>query len=98
MAWASSAGTLSNYDEVLKTYYLPAIQEQLNNETVLSNIIDTNEEDVSGKNATIECHYGRTKGIGARGDTGALPSADRQKFKTCTVPMKYGNMLPSMVT
>ena len=51
MAWASSAATLSNYDEVLKTFYLPAIQEQLNNETVLSNIIDTNEEDVAGKNA-----------------------------------------------
>jgi len=38
---------------------------------------------------TIECHYGRSKGVGARGDTGALPDADRQKFKTCTVPMKY---------
>jgi len=51
MTWQTAAGTLSNYDEVLKTYYLPAIQDQLNNATVLSNFIDTNEEDVSGKDA-----------------------------------------------
>ncbi len=85
----STAAILSNYDEVLKTFYLPAIQEQLNQDTVLASMIDTNEEDVSGKNATIECHYGRTKGTGARADGGALPEADYQKFKTCTVPMKY---------
>ena len=83
------AATLSDYDEVLKTFYLPAVQEQLNHDTILADIIDTNETDVSGKNATIEMHYGRTRGIGARGDGEALPDADNQKFKTCTVPMKY---------
>lgn len=85
----TTAAILSNYDEVLKTFYLPAIQEQLNNETILTSVIDTNEEDVSGKDATIECHYGRSKGTGSRKDGGALPEADYQKFKTCTVPMKY---------
>ena len=85
----STAAILSNYDEVLKTFYLPAVQEQLNHDTILADLIDTNEEDVSGKNATVECHYGRTKGTGARADGGALPDADYQKFKTATVPMKY---------
>ena len=85
----TTAAILSNYDEVLKTFYLPAIQEQLNHATPLADLIDKNEEDVSGKNATIECHYGRTRGTGARADGGALPEADYQKFKTCTVPMKY---------
>ena len=60
----STAAILSNYDEVLKTFYLPAVQEQLNHGTILADLIDTNEEDVSGKNATIEHHYGRTKGLG----------------------------------
>ncbi len=81
--------TLSTWDEVLKTFYLPAIQEQLNEDTILSDIIDTNEEDVSGKKATIECHYGRTTGTGARADGADLPTANYQKFKTCTVPMRY---------
>lgn len=85
----STAAILSNYDEVLKNYYLPAIQDQLNNDSPLSDLIDTNEIDVSGKNATIECHYGRNKGTGARADGAALPDADYQKFKTCTVPMRY---------
>ena len=85
----STAAILTNYAQVLKTYYLPAIQEQLNEATILADVIDTNEEDVSGKNATIECHYGRTKGTGARADGGALPEADYQKFQTCTVPMRY---------
>lgn len=47
----STAAILSNYDEVLKTFYLPAIQEQLNHETFLADKLETNEEDVSGKNA-----------------------------------------------
>lgn len=85
----STAAILSNYDEVLKTFYLPAIQEQLKHDTILSDMIDVNEEDVSGKDFTIECHYGRSKGTGARKDGGALPDADYQKFKTMTVPMRY---------
>ena len=86
---ADLGAILSTYDEVLKTFYLPAIQEQLNNDTFLSSILDTNEKDISGKNATIECHYGRSTGTGARADGGALPTADYQKFKTATVPCKY---------
>lgn len=85
----STGGILSNYDEVLKTFYLPAIQEQLNNDNILSDLVDVNEKDISGKNAKIQCHYGRTKGIGARKDGGGLPEGDHQKFKMATVPMKY---------
>lgn len=84
-----TAASLSNYDEVLKTYYLPGIQDYLNHSTILADIIETNEEDVSGKDATIEMHYGRSTGTGSRGDGGALPSANYQKYKTATVPMKY---------
>lgn len=86
---AGSAGNLSNLDEILKTFYLPGIQDYLNHDTPLSDLIDVNEEDVSGKDATIECHYGRSTGTGARGDGSALPSANYQKYKKCTVPTKY---------
>ena len=85
----STGGILSNYDEVLKTFYLPAIQDQLNQDNILSDLIDVNEKDISGKNAKIECHYGRTKGLGARADGGGLPEGDYQKFKQATVGMKY---------
>lgn len=85
----SSAALLATYDEVLKNFYLPAIQEYLNNDTILAQKIDINEKDVSGKLAYIENHYGRSTGIGARADGGALPDADYQKFKKSEVPMKY---------
>lgn len=85
----SSAALLATYDTVLKDFYLPAIQEYLNNDTILAQKVDTNEKDVSGRLAYIENHYGRSTGIGARADGGALPDADYQKFKTSTVPMKY---------
>ena len=88
----STAAILSNYAEVLKTFYLPAIREQLNGGTVLSDVIEANEEAVSGKNATIEMHYGRNKGTGARKDGGGLPDADYQKYKTATVPCKYSKL------
>ena len=84
-----TGATLANYDEALKTFYLPAVTEQLNHEIPLEDLIDKNERDVSGKNATIECHYGRSTGTGARADGGALPTAGYQKHKTATVPMKY---------
>ena len=82
MAFPDNGVILSGYDEVLKNFYLPAIQEQLNHDTILADIIDTNEEDISGKNATIEMHYGRTRGTGevprcrgARGDRRPRPRA-----------------------
>ncbi len=84
-----TAAQLSTIDELLKTFYLPGIQEYLNHGTPLVDLIQQNTEDVSGKNATIECHYGRSTGTGFRGDMGTMPTASYQKYKTCTVPMKY---------
>lgn len=85
----SSAAMLASYDEALKYMYLPAIQEYLNHDTILADKIDTNEKDVSGKLAYIENHYGRSAGIGARADGGALPQASYQKFKKSEVSTKY---------
>jgi len=85
----SSAAMLASYDEALKYMYLPAMQEYLNGDTILADKIDVNEKDVSGKKAYIENHYGRSAGIGARADGGALPNASFQKFKKSEVSTKY---------
>jgi hypothetical protein len=86
---AITGATLSALDEALKEFYLPGTQEYLNNENILSSVIGTNEEDVSGKEAVIYCHYGRSGGGGSRADGGDLPTATYQKGKKCTIPMKY---------
>ena len=85
----TTGALLSNYEQALKDFYLEPVQDQLNNATVLMSLLDKNEKDVSGNNAIIDCHYGRTSGTGARGDGHSLPSAGRQLFKKATVPMKY---------
>ena len=90
MAYDGTIGAiLSNYSEVLKRYYLPAVQEQLPNANPLSSMIETGEKDVTGKEFTINCHHGRSNGIFATTDGGAFSDADYQKHQTMTVPMKY---------
>jgi len=85
----STAQTITNASEVLKVFYLPAIQESMNHDTPLADILENNYEDVSGSTAKIETHIGRSTGRGARNDIEALPTANRQKYQTMNVPMKY---------
>jgi hypothetical protein len=90
MAYAgTTAAILSNYSYVLKTFYLDAIREQINNSTVLLKRLKRNTESVAGKNATIAVHYGRNLGTIALGDGGLLPDAGYQKVLETIVPMKY---------
>ena len=90
MAYAGTTATiLSNYSYVLKTFYLPAIREQINNATVLLKRLKRNSESVSGKNATIAVHYGRNLGTRALGDGGLLPDPGYQKVIETIVPMRY---------
>jgi len=81
--------TLATYDDVLKYFYLPAIQESLNHDTFLKDKLEANETDISGKDAKIEIHKGRSTGTGSRADGGALPTATYQEYTLATVPMKY---------
>ncbi len=94
MASYTDAASLVNSTELLKDFYLPAIQDQLNGDNILSDKIDVNETDVSGEIAKIECHFGRNKGVGARGDFALLPDPGRQRFKKMDVPMRklYGTV------
>ena len=39
-----AGATLALWDEVLKTFYLPDIREQLNHETILADLIEMNRE------------------------------------------------------
>ena len=84
-----AGSTLSTFDAILKTQYLGAIREQLNNTCALYSRLEKNEDSVVGKNFTIPLHYGRNEGVGARGEGGALPTAGNQSYKECIVPMKY---------
>ena len=78
----------------LKQDYQPAIREQINNSIMLLNQIETNTDDVEGKEAQLSLHTGRNTGVGARAESGTLPTAGSQAYTAAKIPVKfnYGRM------
>jgi len=83
------AASLSEYDDVLKEDYAPAIVEQLSNNNILLNRIERDQESVQGKEVYLPLHTKRNVGIGARGELVALPSAGNQGFEKSYFPVRY---------
>lgn len=81
--------TLTTFDSILKTQYLGALNEQLNNKVTLLSRIEKDYDSVVGKNFTVPLHVSRNEGTGARADGGALPTAGNQGYKECIIPMRY---------
>jgi hypothetical protein len=83
---------LSAAQNVLKTFYLGPIREQLNNATILLSRLDRDDstQDVSGTSFTVPLHTGRNNaaGIGAA-DGGTLPTSGRQSYTQAVIPNKY---------
>jgi hypothetical protein len=73
----------------LKDDYQPAIREQLNNSIMLLQQVETNTDDVEGTEAVLSLHTGRNSGIGARGESGTLPTAGSQAYSTARIPVKF---------
>jgi len=83
---AANLGTLS---EILKEYYLGPVAEQLNNEVLLVSRLESRSEDLVGKRAYVPLHYGRSTGVGARGENAALPEAGAQAYDKAVYDLKY---------
>lgn len=81
--------TLSTLDAILKTQYLPAVNEQFNNLTVILNRLEKDYDSVVGKNFTMALHTGRNESVGARAEGSSLPAAGNQGYSNAIVPMKY---------
>ena len=60
---------LSTLSNILKEYYLGPVTEQLNNEVLLLSRLEAKSEDLVGKRAYVPLHYGRSTGVGARGES-----------------------------
>ena len=68
---------LTDAANVLKTFYIGPVREQLNQGNVLlANLErDTSRTAFRGKEAYIPLHTGRNVGVGARAESGTLPVA-----------------------
>lgn len=81
--------TLSNADAALKSFYLPGIRSQLNDDIPLLQHVEKNTTDIEGRYAVLSLNLKRNAGVGARPDGGTLPTAGQQGYGEERVPLKY---------
>lgn len=79
----------SNADAVLKEFYIPGIQNQLNNEVFALTQFEMNTTDIEGRRAVLALNTGRNEGVGARAELGQLPTAGHQQYHEERIPLKY---------
>ena len=86
--------TIATLSAILKDMYLPPVTEQLNNEVLLLNRLETRTQDFYGNQAVLPIHTGRSGGIGARDELDDLPTAGNQSFNRVTYQPKslYGRV------
>ena len=88
------AVNLTNSSNALKTYYLDAISEQLNNANPLLAMIKKTSDNVYGKEVKMLAIHGMNGGIGAGSEDGDLPGAVGNKYAQFTGTLKnlYGTI------
>lgn len=84
-----AGATLSTLSSILKDYYLPPVTEQLNNEVLLLQRLEKRDQELFGNQAIVPLHTGRSGGIGARPESGALPAPGNQVYAKAVYDLKY---------
>lgn len=84
-----AGATLSTLSNILKEYYLAPIQDQFNNEILITQLLPMDAENLEGLEAYIPLHTGRSGGIGSRGENVQLPAAGNQAYKKAVYDLKY---------
>jgi hypothetical protein len=85
----SALSTTGGVDAILKEYYLGPVQEQLNNDVLLVQRLESRSEDLVGRVAIVPLHTSRSGGIGAVGESASLPIAGNQGFAKAQYDLKY---------
>lgn len=86
--------TLTTIDKILKEYYLPPVTEQLNNEILLLQRLESRDQELVGKQAIVPLHTSRSSAIGARPESDGtavsqLPASGNQKYDRAVYDLKY---------
>lgn len=87
--------TISTADNVLKSYYLDTVTQQLDLKiNPFFSKIKKNSRDVWGKDVRKVVRYGMNGGIGAGTEEGALPASGSNNYETFVAPLKnlYGTI------
>lgn len=82
------AATLSTVDAILKDDYKEYL-DNLNEANFILSQVETRKDTVQGRIARHAVHLGRSSGVGARAESGTLPTAGQQGYATVPVPVRY---------
>jgi hypothetical protein len=80
---------ISTLSAILKEFYLPPVVEQLNNEVLLLQRLESRDQEIVGSAAFVPVHTGRSGGIGARGEYVQLPDPGAQSYARAQYDLKY---------
>lgn len=81
--------TLTTLSSILKEFYLKPVQEQLNQDVLITQILKVDSENLEGLKAVVPLHTARSGGIGARGELVLLPTAGNQAYARAEYDLKY---------
>lgn len=84
-----AGATLTTLSNLLKDFYLPPVVEQLNNEVLLLQRLESRSQELFGNQAVVPLHKGRSGGVGARAEGQQLPSPGNQAYAKAVYDLKY---------
>ncbi len=76
----SGAVTQTGFDTVLKDYYEGPVREYLNNKVTILKYTDKSSRKWTGRRVVFPLNVGRNSGVGARAESGTLPTAGKQDY------------------
>jgi len=87
---AVDSATLQTASGILKEYYLPGIQDQVNNPNAfMAELPKSSKDIIEGKYAVFALRMGISQAIGARAELGTLPTAQRSRHVQARALLKY---------
>ena len=60
------AADLTSLSNVLKEFYLTPLADQMNQDVMVTSLLDVTAENLEGLKAVLPLHYGRSSGISSR--------------------------------
>ena len=83
--------TLTDYDDILKEFYLPLFEKQFVHQTVLMDdvILKRDSEHIEGKFAYIPMEFETWGGFNSIGESGTIATPEPSEYARAQVPMAY---------
>lgn len=83
------AASLSTLSSILKEFYLGPIQDQFNNDILVTQLLSVDAENLEGLKAVVPLHTGRSGGIFSRAENVQFGNAGNQGYQRATFDLKY---------